>query len=430
MKHLVTRKENSAVEIIITLTKEELTPIKSGILKELAKKVEVPGFRKGHAPLDKVESNFADAIREELTETVLKAHYEEVLKAENVNPVSYIYNVKTENTNGDFQLTFMLDEYPTVTLGTYKGLEVEKRTFEFKEEALTREIDALVASKTTLVDAEAGYKAVMGDTVNLAFDGSIDGVPFDGGKADSHDLKLGSKMFIDNFEEQIVGYVIGQEGEVNVTFPTEYNHKPLAGKAAIFKIKINAIKKTVKPELNDELAKELGFESVADLTAKKKEDVIKKEEMAIENEVIGKLMAKISESSKVEIPHSMVMREVENKVKEMEQHLSMQGANMEMYLKMMGKTMEQMTKEMMPMSASKVKADIILEDIAKKENLVITEEEMTTKMVEIAKMYGMDLPKLEAELKKNNNLENFKANLNIDITLEKAIKFLLANNSK
>lgn len=428
MKHLVTRKENSAVEIVISLTKEELAPIKTGLLKELAKKVEVPGFRKGHAPLDKVEANFADAVREELTESILKSHYEEVLKAENVNPVSYIYNVKTENIDGGFQLTFMLDEFPTVTLGEYKDLEVERRTAEFKEEALTHEIEALLASKTSLVDAEEGYKAAMGDTVDLAFDGSIDGVPFDGGKADSHELKLGSKMFIDNFEDQIVGYVVGQEGEVNVTFPTEYNHKPLAGKPAVFKIKINAIKKTVKPELNDELAKELGFESVADLTAKKKEEVIKKEEMTIENEIIGKLMAKISESSTVDIPHSMVMREVENKIKEMEQHLSMQGANMEMYLKMMGKTMEQMTKEMMPMSAAKVKADIILEEIAKKENLVVTEEEMTSKMVEIAKMYGMDLPKLEAELKKNNNLENFKANLNVDITLEKAVKFLLATS--
>lgn len=427
MKHLVTRKENSAVEVKLTLTKEEVAPIKASILKTLGTKVEVPGFRKGHAPVDKIEANFPDAIKEEMVETVLKAHYEPVLTAENINPVSYIYNVKAENVNNEFELTFMVDEFPAIKLGEYKGLTVEKRVAEFKEETLTQEIDALLNKKSSLVDAEEGYKAAMGDTVDLAFDGSIDGVPFDGGKADSHELKLGSHMFIDNFEDQLVGYTVGQEGEVNVTFPVEYGHKPLAGKPAVFKVKINSIKKTVKPELNDETAKELGFESVADLKEKKKAEIISREEATIKNETIGKLVNMISDATVIDIPQSMVMREVENKVKEMEQHLSMQGANMEMYLKMIGKTFEEMAKEMAPMCKSKVKADIILEEIAKVENLTVSEEEMTAKMAEIAKMYGMDSTKLVEELNKHNNLENFKQNLNVDITLEKAVEFILAN---
>lgn len=426
MNHLITRKENSAVEVKITLTREEIAPIKEGILREMAKKVEIPGFRKGHAPLNKVEAAYADALKEELVDAVLKANYENVLTAEKINPVSYIYNVKVESTEG-VEITFTVDEFPSVKLGEYKGLEVEKRAAEVTAEALEHEIAALVARKTSLVDAEEGYAAQLGDTVDLAFDGSIDGIPFDGGKADSHELKLGSRMFIDNFEEQLVGYTVGQEGEVNVTFPAEYGHKPLAGKPAVFKVKINAIKKTVKPELNDELAKELGFESVEDLKAKKSEEILKREETTIKNETIGKLISKISETTEMSVPHSMVMREVENKVKEMEQHLSMQGANLEMYLKMIGKSFEEMTKEMFPMCHSKVKADIILEEIAKAEKLVITDEEMKAKMTEIATMYGMDLPKLEEELKKNNNLENFKHSLNIDITIEKAIEFILAN---
>mgnify|MGYP000443873937 CR=1 FL=1 len=268
MKHLVTRKENSAVEVKLTLTKEEVSPIKETILKTLATKVEIPGFRKGHAPLDNVEANFPDAVKEELVDSILKANYETVLSAENINPVSYIYNVKAEKVNDDFELTFMVDEFPAIKLGEYKGLTVEKRVIEFKEETLTQEIETLLNKKSSLVDAEEGYKAAMGDTVDLAFDGYIDGVAFDGGKSDSHELKLGSHMFIDNFEEQLVGYTVGQEGEVNVTFPAEYGHAPLAGKPAVFKVKINAIKKTVTPELNDETAKELGFESVEDLKAK------------------------------------------------------------------------------------------------------------------------------------------------------------------
>lgn len=429
MKHLVTRKENSAVEVVMTLAAAELAPVKGKILKALAEKVEVPGFRKGKAPIDQVEKNYADAVKEELVEEVLKANYSSVLEAEQIKPVSYIYNVKAEQKGEEFELSFMVDEFPAITLGEYKGIEVERRTAEFKEETLEQEIEAMLAQKKTEVEAAPDYKAEMGDKVDLAFDGSIDGVPFEGGKADSHELVLGSKMFIDTFEEQLVGYTVGQEGEVNVKFPENYGHAPLAGKPAVFKVKINAIKKIVKPELNDELAKELGFESVEDLKVQKKAEIMVREEQAIKNETIGKIMHKIAEATKMDIPQSMVMGEVENKLKEMEQHLAMQGANLDMYLNMMGKKIDEVAKEMMPMAHAKVKADLILEEIARKEGLTVTEEDMAAKMTEIAAMYGMDVPALEAELKKNNSLENFKNNLNVDITLSKAVEFVY-NNAK
>ncbi|MGL5578652.1 MAG: trigger factor, partial [Fusobacteriaceae bacterium] len=150
---------------------------------------------------------------------------------------------------------------------------------------------------------------------------------------------------------------------------------------------------------------------------------------AVKNETIGKIMNKIAEATKMDIPQSMVMGEVENKLKEMEQHLAMQGANLDMYLNMMGKKIDEVAKEMMPMAHSKVKADLILEEIARKEGLTVTEEDMAAKMIEIAAMYGMDVPALEAELKKNNSLENFKNNLNVDITLSKAVEFVY-NNAK
>lgn len=424
MKHLVTRKENSAVEIKINLTAEELAPVKAGILKAMAKKVEVPGFRKGHAPAEKIEAAYADALKEEIVEEILKNNYSKVLEAEQIRPVSYIYNVKADQKGEEFVLSFMVDEFPAITLGEYKGIEVEKRAVEFKEEALEHEIEAMLASKKTEVEAAPGYKAEMGDKVDLAFEGSIDGVPFDGGKSDSHELVLGSKMFIDTFEEQLVGYEIGQEGEVHVTFPEQYGHAPLAGKKATFKVKINGIKKVVKPELNGEVARELGFESVAELKEKKKAEIMEREEKAVKNETIGKIMHKIAEATEIAIPQSMVMGEVENKLKEMEHHLSMQGANMEMYLNMIGKKIDDVAKEMMPMAHAKVKADLILEEIARKEGLMITEEEMAAKMAEVAAMYGMDVAALETELKKNNGLDNFKANLNIDATLSKAVEFV------
>ena len=395
------------MEIKVSLTGEELSPIKTEVLTALAEKAEVPGFRKGKAPLDKVEAQFKDAVKEELTEKVLQKHYDEIVKAGEITPISYIRNVNVELKDG-YELTFQVDVYPTVELGEYKGLEAEKETFEMTEEKLNKELEIMVNSKSKLVETEAGHKAVMGDTVDLAFEGFVDGVPFEGGKADSHVLKLGSKMFIDTFEDQLVGYEAGQEGEVNVTFPEQYHAADLAGKPAVFKVKVNSIKTVVTPELNDELAKELGFESVEDLKAKKTEEIKAREEARIKNEYIGKLLDKVAANSKVEVPFSMVATEVKNRISEMEQQLSAQGIGMDMYLQMTGMDRAKLENQIAPMAAGKVKVDLILEAIAKAENLDASEEEVTAKMTEVAKYYGMDLAKLEEELNKHNNYENFK----------------------
>ena len=407
MKHEIKNLEHSAVEIKICLTGEELSPLKTEVLTAVAAKAEVPGFRKGKAPLDKVEAQFKDAVKEELTEKVLQKYYEEVVKEGNITPISYIHNVKVE-MNENYELTFQVDVYPTVELGEYKGLEVEKETFEMTEEKLNKEIEIMVNSKSKLVDTEAGHKAVMGDTVDLAFEGFVDGVPFEGGKADSHVLKLGSKMFIDTFEDQLVGYEAGQEGEVNVTFPEQYHAANLAGKPAVFKVKVNSIKTLVTPELNDELAKELGFESVEDLKAKKAEEVKAREEARIKNEYIGKLLDKVAATSKVDVPFSMIATEVKNRISEMEQQLSAQGIGMDMYLQMTGMDRAKLESQIAPMAAGKVKVDLILEAIAKAENIEVSEDEVTAKMTEVAKYYGMDLAKLEEELNKHKNYDNFK----------------------
>lgn len=424
MKHEIKKLEHSAVEITIALTGEEVSPIKTEALTAIAEKAEIPGFRKGKAPLDKVEAQFKDALKEEVTEKVLQKYYEEVIKAEGVTPISYIHNVKTELNDG-FQVTFQVDVYPEVELGEYKGLEVEKETFEMTDEKLNKEIEVMVNSKSKLVDTEAGHKAVMGDTVDLAFEGFVDGVPFEGGKADSHVLKLGSKMFIDTFEDQLVGYEAGQEGEVNVTFPEQYHAAELAGKPAVFKVKVNSIKTLVTPELNDELAKELGFESVEDLKAKKAEEVKAREEARIKNEYIGKLLDKVAATSKVDIPFSMVATEVKNRISEMEQQLSAQGIGMDMYLQMTGMDRAKLENQIAPMAAGKVKVDLILEAIAKAENLDVSDDEVTAKMTEVAKYYGMDLAKLEEELKKHNNYDNFKYTIKGECVMQKAIDLLV-----
>jgi len=428
MKHELKKIEHSAVEIILTLTAEELSPIKSEVIKTLATKVEVPGFRKGHAPLNKVEAAFADAIKEEVVDSVLKSNFEKIVAEEKIAPVSFIYDL-VANMKVSLEIAFKVDVYPEITLGEYKGLEVEKETFQMTDDLLDKEIENMLNAKSKLDDAPEGHKAEMGNTVDLAFEGFIDGVPFEGGKADSHQLKLGSKMFIDTFEDQLVGYTVGQEGEINVTFPAEYHAEALAGKPATFKVKINSIKTLAKPELTEEFAKEAGFESVEDLKAKKTAEITAREEARIQNNFVGKLIQKVVADSKVDVPKSMVVREVENRMAEMNQQLAMQGMDLDQYLKMTGMTKEQAFNQIAPMAHNKVQVDLVLEAIAKAENLEVTAEELNTKVEEIAKMYGMTKEQLEAELNKNSNLDEFNHSLKTESLAQKAVE-VIVNNAK
>ncbi|WP_448819883.1 trigger factor [Cetobacterium sp.] len=428
MKHELKKIEHSAVEITLTLTAEELLPIKSEVVKNLATKVEVPGFRKGNAPLNKVEATFADAIKEEVVDSVLKANFEKIVAEEKITPVSFIYDLVADMKDS-LKITFKVDVYPEVTLGNYKGLEVEKESFQMTDELLDKEIENMLNAKSKLEDAPEGHKAEMGNTVDLAFEGFIDGVPFEGGKADSHQLKLGSKMFIDTFEEQLVGYTVGQEGEVKVSFPAEYHAEALAGKPATFKVKINSIKTLTKPELTEEFAKEAGFESVEDLKAKKTAEIIAREEARIHNNFVGKLIQKVVADSNVDVPKSMVVREVENRMAEMNQQLAMQGMDLDQYLKMTGMTKEQAFNQIAPMAHNKVQVDLVLEAIAKAEKLEVTAEELNTKVEEIAKMYGMTKEQLEAELNKNSNLDEFNHSLKTESLAQKAVE-VIVNNAK
>lgn len=426
MKHELKKLEHSAVEISITLTADEFLPVKNEIVKKIAKEVEIPGFRKGHAPLDKVETTFADKIKADLADKVLAANLNTIASEEKLNLVSYPYNVDVK-MNDSFEVTFKVDVYPEVTLGNYKGVEVEKENFELTDDILAKEIEAMLSAKGSLIDAPEGHKAAIGDTVDLAFEGFVDGVAFEGGKSDSHQLKLGSKMFIDNFEDQLVGYTVGQEGEVNVTFPEQYHAANLAGKPATFKVKINAIKTEQKPELTEEFAKEAGFESVEDLKAKKATEIKEREEARIKNMFIGKLVQKIVSESKVDVPRSMVFREVENRIFEMNEQLKMQGLDYDKYLSMVGLTQEQSFNQLAPMALNKIQVDLVLEAIAKAENIEVSDEDMAKRTEEIAKMYGMDTAKLEEELNKNNNLDNFKNSLRNELKAQKAVDFIVAN---
>ena len=427
MKYEVKKLEKSAIEVKLFLAAGEVSPIVDKVVKHIAESAEVPGFRKGHAPKAAIIANYKEHVNEDVASAVINENFPEVVEKENLQPISYV-RIKEIELKDDLVVTFDIDVYPEFTLGNYKGLEVEKKTFEMTDERLNQELESLVNSQTKLEEvADAEYQAALGDTVDLAFEGFIDGVPFPGGKADSHPLELGSKSFIDTFEDQLVGYKKGQEGEINVKFPEEYHAPEYAGKPATFKVKINAIKKLVKPELNDELAKTLGYESVADLKTKLSEDVVKRENDRIENEYVTALLDKVQEGTTVEVPVSLVQAEIENRMREFEYQLSMQGFKMDDYLKMMGGNRDLFAAQMAPAAEKKVKNDLILDKIAKENKFETTDAELTARMEEVAKMYGMEVPAMEEELKKHNNLENFKASLRYDIVMKKAIDEIVKN---
>ena len=427
MKYEVKKLEKSAVEVKLFLAAGEVSPIVDKVVKHIAESAEVPGFRKGHAPKEAIIANYKEHVNEDVASAVINENFPEVVEKENLQPISYV-RIKEIELKDDLVVTFNIDVYPEFTLGNYKGLEVEKKTFEMTDERLNQELESLVNSQTKLEEvADAEYQAALGDTVDLAFEGFIDGVPFPGGKADSHPLELGSKSFIDTFEDQLVGYKKGQEGEINVKFPEEYHAPEYAGKPATFKVKINAIKKLVKPELNDELAKTLGYESVADLKTKLSEDVVKRENDRIENEYVTALLDKVQEGTTVEVPVSLVQAEIENRMSEFEYQLSMQGFKVDDYLKMMGGNRDLFAAQMSPAAEKKVKNDLILDKIAKENKFETTDAELTARMEEVAKMYGMEVPAMEEELKKHNNLENFKASLRYDIVMKKAIDEIVKN---
>lgn len=428
MNYEVKKLEKSAVEVKLHLTSEEVKPIVDKVLAHVGEHAEVAGFRKGHVPRETLMNNYKDHIENDVANDAINANFPGIVDKEKLEPVSYV-RVKEINLKDDLNLTFDIDVYPQFDLENYKGLEAEKKSFEMTDDLLSEELEIILRNHSKFEEVEdADYKAQLEDTVDLAFEGFMDGVPFPGGKSESHLLKLGSKSFIDNFEEQLVGYTKGQEGEITVKFPETYHAKELAGKPAQFKVKINAIKKLKQPELNDEFAKELGYESLDDLKAKTKEETIKRENEKIENEYTSALLDKLVETTSIDVPVSMVQAEIQSRLKELEYQLSMQGFKMDDYLKMMGGNIDTFSAQLAPSAEKKVKIDLILDKIAKDNKFEATDEELKQRMEEIAKIYGKDIPALEEELKKNKNLENFKASLKYDIIMKKAIDEVVKNS--
>ena len=394
--------------------------------KKNVKNFNVPGFRKGKVPMNVVKKYYGiEVLLEDAVNFAIEGSYSEVLKENNIIPVDYPKIDVVEVGEGkDFVYTAEVTVYPEVELGEYKGLSIEKKTYEVTEEEVSKKLKEM-QEKNARVETKEEGTVENGNIAVIDFKGYVDGEAFQGGEGNDYSLEIGSKTFIDTFEEQLVGAKVNDTVEVNVTFPENYGKEELNGKPAKFEVTIKEIKVKELPELDDEFAKETSeFDTIADLKA----DVTKKLEEAnaerAEREFEEAVITAVAGNAKVEIPEVMVEKEVDKMVQNLQQRLQYQGLSLEQYFQFTGTDEEKMREYMRTNAQTKVKVDLVLEAIEKAENIEATEEEIKAKAVEVAKMYSAS----EDEKMVDLLMQTQQAALRADVITSKTMKLLLENN--
>lgn len=366
------------------------------VYKKQVGKMNVPGFRKGKAPLSIIEKLYGKGIfTEEALNNLIPDAYEAAIKEAALAVVSRPeFDIVSMDQDGVVVLKATFEVKPEATLKEYKGLKAEKEVTVVTDEMVDADIKS--AQQRAAREIEVTDRAAeMGDTAEIDFEGFVDGVAFEGGKGENHKLKLGSGQFIPGFEEQVAGKSIGEEFDVNVTFPEDYGAKELAGKAAVFKCKIHSITKEELPELDDEFAKDMSFDTVdaykADVRAKLTERYEKMADQIVENKILDALV----ENMEVEIPEAMFVNEVENELREYDMQLRSNGLDLNTYFKYTGQSLDQLRENFRPRAEKSVKVRLALEAVVKAENLNATEEEIEAEYKRMAEMYSMEIDKVK-----------------------------------
>ena len=419
----VKKLSETVYEVSATRSGEELKHLKKHVLVHF-KDAKVDGFRKGHVPADVLEKKFKKEIEGEILNHIISEEYRKAVEENNLSPIADIKLEKYENNEDNVEVVFTIPVLPEINLGDYKSVKVEKEALDVNDEKVNAEIEIMRSNAGKLKEVADDEAAKDKDVTNINFEGFIDGEAFDGGKAEGFDLTLGSKSFIDTFEDQIIGHKKGDEFDVNVTFPEEYHAENLKGKPAVFKVKVNSIKRKEEAELNEDLAKELGYDSVEDLKAKTKENLIKREETRIENEHKGKVVDAVVEGVNFEIPEAIVEREIQFQINRFAQQLQMQGMSLNQYFEMTGQNIEKMRESIKESAEKSVKRDLVLNEIAKAEKVEATEEEVNAELDRTALMYGMDREGLIAEVKKSGNYARFIDDIKYQIVNRKTVDLL------
>lgn len=386
----------------------------------------VQGFRKGKVPMAMVKKFYGiEVLYDDAVNFVIDETYPVALAENDIKPVDYPKVDIVEIGEGkDLVYTAEITTYPEVELGEYKGLEVKKPTYEVNDEEVEKQLVSMQEKNARVTTKEEGTVEDKNIAV-IDFKGYIDGTPFEGGEGTDFSLEIGSGSFIDNFEEQLIGLSVGDTKEVNVTFPENYGSEELNGKPAKFDVTVKEIKVKEVPALDDEFAKDASeFETLAELKEDIKKNLQKAEDQKAENEFEEDIITAVIENTKLDLPQVMVEKEIDHMMNDLENRLKYQGLTLEQYMEFTGNTPEKMRDFMKENAERKVKADIIIDAIAKAENIEATEEELKEKALEVAKMYSggdhekmADLlikaqkPMLENEIRIVKTLDLLKSNV-------------------
>ena len=389
-------KENGKAKVVVEIDKPEFEQALNKAYAKCRKDIMLPGFRKGKAPRKMVESMYGatvfyeDAVNEIFPEIYTTAIVDQQLKAVGSPSVS---NMDTPDEGG-VVLTIETELYPEVTLGQYKGIEVPKREVKVEESEVDAEVNRMAERNARIETVDRA--AANGDTVVIDFEGFEGGKPFQGGKAEDYSLTLGSGSFIPGFEEALVGAVAGEERDVNVTFPENYA-KELAGKPAVFKCKVHEVKESIKPELDDEFAKDVSeFDTLDALKNDIRERFTKSREEQNERAFESSAVQLAAANMTCNVPACMIDEQVDHQIEQFAYQLQSQGMKMEDYTKMIGGDLSSLRQSMRPMAEQTVRSDILLSEIARAENLEVTDEEVEEELKKLAEQYQMELDKVKA----------------------------------
>ncbi len=415
-------RKNSTATIVVEIEKEMMEQGAEKAYLKARKNIMIPGFRKGKAPRKMIEKMYgAHVFYEDGLDEIFPEVYEfAVLKQDEFKAVGRpsLTNLEIAE-DGTTTLTMTTDVYPDVTLGEYKGVEAEKVEATVNEQQVENELKQMAENVASTENVERA--AEMGDTANIDFEGFDNGVAFEGGKGENFDLKLGSGSFVPGFEEQIVGMNIGEEKDIDITFPEDY-HAELAGKAVVFHVKLNKLSVTNVPAIDDELAKDVSeFETLeelkADIRAKKLEAAQKQMESTFENAVVEAVAA----NATVDMPEGLINAELDHQMENFAYQLQMSGYTVEQYAKMMGGDMNSLRQAFRPMAEKQAKNNVVLAKIAEVENITVSDEEIEAEFAEMAKTYDMEVEKVKSLVPAEELTTGLKTRKTVKMLVENAV---------
>ena len=426
MKVTAEHGEHREVTLTIAVEQDKLEKASEGAAKRISGRVSIPGFRKGKAPRRIVE-NFVgkDAILQEAFEGIAQDAFEEALTQQNMEPVTRPeIDIVTLEEGKDVVFTATFTQRPEVKLGTYKGLVVEKKDVTITDEDIDRQIEGMREHQGTLIDAPADAAVQKNDFVTLDFEGFVDGVPFDGGKSEDYPLQIGSGSFIPGFEDQLIGAKIGEEREVNVTFPEEYHAENLKGKPAVFKCVVRSIKSRELPALDDAFAKKASkFETLAELREDVRRNLTANAERQAEAERRTKAIDMAADGTQMEIPPVMIDNRITAMIQEMAMRLEQQGMSLEQYLQYAGLDMARIREEYREAAEKNVRTDLMLEEVAKVEGIKVEARDLDQEVYAMAISYGATPKQVQKIIKEQGRVSDLAAT----VLRKKTAQFIVDN---